>query len=259
MMLISFLGSGNVATHLAKALHKSGYQIIDIWSKTPQNAQLLANMVGAKAIEHPSLISPSSEMIIVCVSDNAVKDVISSLQLKNQILVHTAGTLPMSILENNAENIGVLYPLQTFSKQVSVNFSTIPMAIEANNQSTLETIKSLSLSLSEHIYEVSSQKRKLLHISAVFACNFTNHFYAIADELLSKNDLDFNMLKPLIEATTQKIKQHKPKEVQTGPARRNDINVMQEHIAMLSQYPDWVKIYEAISNDIVKMYSLKLP
>lgn len=259
MMLISFLGSGNVATHLAKALHESGYQIIDIWSKTPQNAQLLANMVGAKVIEHPSLISPSAEIIIVCVSDNAVKDVISSLQLKNQILVHTAGTLPMSILENNAENIGVLYPLQTFSKQVSVNFSTIPMALEANNQSTLETIKSLSLSLSEHIYEVSSQKRKLLHISAVFACNFTNHFYAIADELLSKNDLDFTMLKPLIEATTQKIRQHKPKEVQTGPARRNDTNVMQEHIAMLSQYPDWVKIYEAISNDIVKMYSLKLP
>jgi predicted short-subunit dehydrogenase-like oxidoreductase (DUF2520 family) len=150
------------------------------------------------------------------------------------------------------KNHGVLYPLQTFSKASSPDFGKIPFCIEANTNINLEKLKFLASSLSENINEVNSEQRKALHLAAVFVCNFTNAMYVIGDEILSKSNLNFNLLKPLIEETANKIQTLKPIESQTGPAIRNDTEVMNFHIKSLNKFPDYKNIYKEISKTIYK-------
>jgi len=254
-MKIAMLGSGNVATFLSKALIQAGHPVTQVWSKNPNNAIALALEIGSDSITNISSILADTDVVIIAVNDDGIENVASQIP-KNpkQLILHTSGTTPLLVLENYTSNCGVLYPLQTFSKQDNVDFSVVPICIEGNNPNVLIQIKTLAGQLSNNVNEVNSQQRALLHISAVFACNFTNHLYHIAQKILEDAGLNFDLLRPLIQQTNDKVMLNKPSEMQTGPAKRNDVQTMLKHLAILQAQPNWQDLYQKLSQNIVKIH-----
>jgi len=157
----------------------------------------------------------------------------------------------MNILKKLSGNFGVFYPLQTFSKQKKIKFRNIPFCIEANNKKNENILKNIADKISDKVFIINSEQREYIHIAAVFSCNFTNYFYSVSEKLLKKNNIDFNILLPLIQETTQKIKKFKPSEVQTGPAARNDIKIIKKHLEKLKKNPEQQKLYNLISKNII--------
>ena len=254
-MKIAMLGSGNVATFLSKTLIQAGHPVIQVWSRNPNNASALALEIGSDSIADISSILSETDIVIIAVNDDGIENVAAQIPKNlNQLILHTSGTTPLLVLENYTSNCGVFYPLQTFSKQADVDFKVIPLCIEGSNPDVLTRIKSLAEQLSNNVNEVNSQQRALLHVSAVFACNFSNHLYHIAQQILEKNGLNFDLLRPLIQQTTDKVMIRKPSEVQTGPAKRNDEQTMLKHLAILQDQPIWKEMYSKLSQDIVKIY-----
>jgi predicted short-subunit dehydrogenase-like oxidoreductase (DUF2520 family) len=255
-MNIAILGAGNIAWHISKALIKEGHKVLQIWNRSVIPAKELALLVGAELIESPGFISEEVELIIIAVNDEAISTVAAQLKLKDhQIVVHTSGSTSISVLEPFAKQFGVFYPLQTFSKGIGVNFLKIPLCIEANSSALASELILLGKDLSQNVQLVTSEQRLKLHIAAVFSCNFTNYFYSIAQQLLGESNLDFNLIRPLIASTANKINLALPLETQTGPARRNDQQTITKHLESLGHHPEWKFIYQIISQDIVKMYS----
>lgn len=258
-MLFAIIGSGNVGTHLAIALCQNGHLVLQVWSRSFDNAQTLAKKVGATAITSLSQIHSNVEVIIIAVNDDAVSIVLNGLNTcfsqNERIILHTSGTLNIDVLSATATNYGVLYPIQTLSKNVAIDFLKVPIAVEGNNQKVEETLLQIAKSISNLVYTINSNQRKTLHIAAVFACNFTNYFYAIADDLLQQNKLSFDMLKPLITETANKVLENPPQQVQTGPAKRNDESTMEAHLSALSQNPNYQMLYKVISDAIVANYN----
>ena len=251
-MIFAIVGSGNVASHISKALKKNGHQILQVWSRTFSNAKLLGKDVGAEAIESLSHIHESVDCIILAVNDDAIPSVLKRLTIQKQILIHTSGTLSIDLLSAKAINYGVLYPLQTLSKKVDIDFANVPLCVEGNSNAVKERILSIAKSISLCVYEVNSSQRKTLHVAAVFACNFTNFFYAVAEGLLNEKQLSFEILKPLIQETANKILTLQPAAAQTGPAIRKDVKTMDAHLSALSHHPELQMIYKLISKEIGK-------
>jgi predicted short-subunit dehydrogenase-like oxidoreductase (DUF2520 family) len=251
-MVFAIVGSGNVATHFSRALKKNRHQILQVWSRNFNHAQTLAEEVDAKPIENLTDIHESVDCIILAVNDDALPSVLEKLTIKQQILLHTSGTLSINLLSAKAINFGVLYPLQTLSKKVEIDFSMVPLCVEGSSIAVKEKLLKLAKSISNSVYEVDSSQRKTLHIAAVFASNFTNYFYAIADDLLRDKQIQFEMLKPLIQQTAHKILTTKPIEAQTGPAIRNDVKTIESHLSALSHHPQLQLLYKLISEEIAK-------
>ena len=250
---IVFIGSGNVATRLAIALHLAGKTILQIYNRSEQRASTLAIKLGVEFTTDVSAINREADMYILSVSDNALEEVINKLDLNDQFIVHTSGTSPMDSL-SKFSNHGVFYPLQTFSTEVSISFKNVPLCLQANSIENLELLQGLAYAISENVQQINSEQRRVLHVSAVFASNFTNYLYAVAEDILGKNDLSFELLKPLIEETAEKLKAHAPHEAQTGPARRNDRKIIEEHLGILAKYPEYHKIYKLISEQIKRKH-----
>lgn len=250
-MKIVILGSGNVATHLAKALRKINVQIAQIWSYHYENAADLANKVDAVAIKRLEELDIDADICLVSIKDDAIPASVVCLKAFKGVVVHTSGAVNVNIFDGLA-NYGVFYPLQTFSKAKELSFADIPLCLEANNANTLQILKDLATRLSENVIEVDSEKRKILHLAAVFACNFTNHLYTLADEVLKEHHLDFSILRPLINETAAKVQSALPRDVQTGPAIRNDEQTLQKHEQLLLQQPQLLEIYKTLSNSIKK-------
>jgi predicted short-subunit dehydrogenase-like oxidoreductase (DUF2520 family) len=252
---IGFIGSGKVATQLALALFTKGATISQIYSRKREHAENLALQVNAAVADTLDQFWPSTELIIVAVSDSALDLIDWNCIPKNILLCHTSGSMAMNVFQNRSE-YGVLYPLQTISLQRAVDFSQIPIGIEANSEYSLNKIKALSQTISNNVLLIDSQKRMTLHLSAVFASNFTNAMFAIAEDLLQNSDLSFDLLKPLILETTQKALLFSPKEVQTGPAIRNDLNIINQHLETLKQDLRKLEIYKMmtlyIRNQLIK-------
>ncbi len=255
-MKVAILGAGNVATHLSKALIKAGYPVNQVWSRNNQNAVDLALKIGANSIFQIADLSQQIDVIIIAVSDDAIESVVAQIPILNQqqLILHTSGSTSLSVLEKHTQNCGVLYPLQTFSKNQDLDFSKVPLFIEANHHQSEEQLLMIAKKLSHHVEKANSENRIRIHISAVFACNFTNHFYAIAEKMLKEINLDFDLLRPLISETAQKAMYNSPINVQTGPAKRNDTITIDKHIELLKNNPQTKKLYEIVSQDIVKMY-----
>jgi predicted short-subunit dehydrogenase-like oxidoreductase (DUF2520 family) len=249
---ITLIGAGNVATQLGLALHREGYFISQVYSKTAVSASSLAKKIRSETISDLKKLKTDSSIYIIAVKDDVIADLAKQLKLKDQIIVHTSGSIPMKVLKGASKNIGVLYPLQTFTKNKNVNFREIPVCIEGNNSSTTKTLEYFAKSISSNVKKVNSEERKTIHLAAIFACNFSNHMYAIADEILNKNKLSLDLLKPLIEETADKIKNNSPVKVQTGPAIRGDKKVMEEHLKMLKGNKKLKEIYEAMSQSIIR-------
>ncbi|MCY1536147.1 hypothetical protein D9M68_715900 [compost metagenome] len=251
-MNVVLIGSGNVATHLAKALKASGVQILQVWSKHFIHAEALASVTGARPIQHLSEIQTDADLCILSIKDDAITAVANELSHFKGTMVHTSGAVPIAVFKGMFSHYGVFYPLQTFSKGREIDFDTVPLCIEANDPETLQMLLDLGEQLSSRVSEVNSEKRRILHLAAVFACNFPNHLYALAAGLLGEYHLNFDLLRPLILETALKVQHADPQTVQTGPAIRFDEQSLEKHKALLSGDEHLKKIYQLLSESIKK-------
>lgn len=251
-MRITIIGSGNVSTHLAAAFKNAGHRIAQVYSRDMQNAALLAYHVGAEPIDDINQVNPETDIFIISVKDDAIISTAKALSKYQKLIVHTSGATDLSLLLAFTSNAGVFYPLQTLSKNKEVDFFTVPLCIEGADEAITQELEQLAQTISNHVYLINSEQRKILHLAAVFACNFPNYLYSIAQQLLAKHNMEFELLRPLILETAQKVQDHLPAEVQTGPAIRNDENTMAIHLQMLNDEPEMKNLYELLSQAIIK-------
>jgi predicted short-subunit dehydrogenase-like oxidoreductase (DUF2520 family) len=252
---IVLFGAGNLAVHLAKAFALSGYKIIQVYSRTKESAQWLAARLNTKAITNPAEFDSTSDIAIFALNDQCLPEILDQVNFSGQLALHTSGSLSMSIFKGKAEHFGVLYPLQTFSKFREVRFKEVPLFIEANSSKNLANLKMLAESLSIQVFIADSSQRRQLHLSAVFANNFVNHFYALAGELIKNSGFSFNVLRPIIQETVLKaLECDNPMTAQTGPAVRLNKEILLKHIEMLASNPDLQNLYTFASNSITKLH-----
>lgn len=252
MIKIVLIGAGNVATHLGRALQLSGNDLIQVYSRTEESAVALAQQLSVEYTLSIEDIRKDADLYIVALKDSALQELLPQMVkgCERALFVHTAGSMPMELWKGYAVRYGVLYPMQTFSKQREVDFSTVPFFIEANSSWDLDLLRVLAGKLSPKVYEVSSEQRKFLHIAAVFACNFTNHMYALSAGILHKHDIPFDVMLSLIDETARKVHELPPVQAQTGPAIRYDENVINKHLDLLADEPTMRELYEKISKSI---------
>ena len=215
--------------------------------------------MNALATDSLDNVDLKSDIYIIAVKDDVLEDVAERLCTRieqttdcnhKKLFLHTAGSIPMSIFKGKAQRYGVLYPMQTFSKERMVSFSEIPIFIESSDQQSLKETEILANSISKTVVHFSSEQRKYLHLAAVFSCNFTNHCFTLADEILREHGLDIGVMLPLIRETVEKLKDAKPLDNQTGPAARNDQQVMSSQTALLHSHPMTQEIYRLMSESI---------
>lgn len=248
---IVLIGAGNVAHHLAPALLKAGLELCQIYSRTPEAARELGMKTGITYTADVFAIYPDCDIYIFCVSDDALISLYKSIRInKNALILHTSGSLAMEIFKPFAARYGVLYPLQTFTKKRNLDFGEIPLCIEASAPEALQTVKDIARAMSNRVEEVSSEKRKHLHLAAVFANNFSNHLYEIAGRMLEREGFDFNILRPLIFETAHKVMLMPPDQAQTGPARRGDEGILNMHRSILRSNKKLLNIYNLLSDSI---------
>ena len=246
---ISFIGSGNVATHLALAFYKINIKIIQIVSRNKKSGELLAKQTNALFTSNMKNLL-TTDLIIICVNDDSIASV--AKQLPDIPIVHTSGNTSIKIF-NDKINTGVFYPLQTFSKEIPIDFKPTPLCIEGNNSSFEKKIVRLAHKISDKVYAINSEQRKHLHLSAVIASNFSNFCYLIAKKQLDSENLNFELVKPLILETAKKIIHTNPILAQTGPSKRGDKKVIKQHLEILKD-ENYKKIYKLLSQNILKEY-----
>lgn len=256
-MRITLIGSGRVAHHLAIALSKE-HEMVQVFSRSLSHAQILASQIQAQAIDDFKLLNPDIDLVIIAISDSAIAQAVQNLHpyLPNVLCVHTSGSTDMAMLKQYHERCGVFYPLQTFSFESHIDWSNTPLLIEAAHSKDEHTLLSLAQSLSQRVYAYDSQQRMSLHLAAVFACNFSNYCYDLAKQVVDARCVDFALLGPLIQETAHKATQHDPKTVQTGPAKRHDVDILNMHqnvLAQLNQY-DSAQVYDLLSTLIQKCH-----
>lgn len=246
MIKITIIGSGNVAQHLVDAFAKSqAIDVIQVFSRT--HKQISSTIGSGKIINDWSTLA-EADLYIIAVSDDAIANVSSQLPFENRLVVHTSGSVPLTSL-NDKNRKGVFYPLQTFTKGKAVDFKEIPICLETQFESDYEILKEVAISISNNVYSIDSEQRSALHIAAVFVNNFTNHLYQIGNDICQENNVPFDILKPLILETAEKIVSLSPKEAQTGPAKRNDISTIEMHESFLSD-ENQSNIYKILTQSI---------
>lgn len=264
-MRICFLGAGKLATQLSIGLTNAGHEIVQVYSRSIASAYDLYNLINSTRKERDgndchsltytnecSDIVENADLYVCALKDSVITQVLDGAKkrIQGKMIVHTAGSIDMSVLSPYTGNYGVLYPLQTFSKTKEVDFSKVPFFIEGSNVQMIDCLKNIVDSLSDKCYELSSEERRKVHLSAVFVSNFANHSYTLGAELLKSTGVPFDVLLPLIDETAAKVHSLTPIEAQSGPAVRNDQNVMEEHRTMLPQGSYLRRIYDLMSESI---------
>ncbi len=246
MIKITIIGTGNVGQHLINAFNKSTVvTLFQVYSRSEIN---LLNAIDSSIIVSDFADLKEADLYIIAVSDNAIAEVAEKLPFKNRLIVHTSGSISLDTLGKNNRN-GVFYPLQTFSKNKSIAFKTIPICLEAEAQSDYELLQKVAQSISNAVFKIDSEQRKSLHVAAVFVCNFVNHLYQIGNEICDAHQVPFEILKPLIKETAEKIQNHSPKTAQTGPASRNDTKTIALHQSFLND-SNQKNIYKLLTESI---------
>lgn len=254
-MKVVVIGAGNVGTHFAKALKASDVDVIQIVSRTMKSAVELASEIECAFATDFEDINKEADVYIICVSDSSIVPVLRQLKVGNKLIVHTSGSVGINVFYDYAENYGCVYPLQSFSKFKDLNYSEIPVFVEANTEENQQILIDLMKYVTPHVQVLTSQQRGILHLCAVFVNNFSNHLCTLAESLMKENHLQFDLLKPLLKETYEKTLKYSPFEAQTGPAVRGDELIMQKHRDLLENHEDILKIYNAISDSIVKVHS----
>jgi len=247
MISISIIGSGNVAQHLISAFTKA--QEVEIKQVLVRQKSSLPHLLDSNKIISDYSQLQKADIILIAVSDNAISEVSNQIPFENQLVVHTSGSISIESL-NNKNRKGVFYPLQTFSKSKAVDFKIIPICLEAQNPKDYKMLEATAKTISEVIYAVNSEQRRALHVAAVFVSNFVNHLYQMGNEICFENNLPFDILKPLIQETANKILTLSPKEAQTGPAQRKDTQTINAHLSFLSD-ENQKEIYKLLTKSII--------
>ncbi len=264
-MEITFVGAGNLSWHLAPALESAGHHINEVYSRQLQHArQLVSNLYDARTHSDLNFADSPSRLFVLAVSDQALEEVCSRLVLpENALVVHTAGGQSLRALEqwmavysDVPVQTGVFYPLQTFTReQPFMTFEDIPLCIESADPTAEDKLVRLAQDISHTVYVITSEERKALHVAAVFACNFTNHLLALANDMITAEGMDFDLLRPLIAETFHKgLDAESPADVQTGPARRGDLKTIETHLTYLSKRPQLADIYQLLTASIQRHY-----
>lgn len=260
MANIIIIGAGNVAIHLTKRLYEKEHNILQIFNRSLENAVLLAGQVDAEGIDDIIELNLNADFYLVAVNDDAIKIIAEQLTKilpKDKIIAHTSGATSSTVFQSFFENYGVFYPLQTFSKERKADFEKLPFCIDGSNDNTKNNLLILAKTICPNVYLIDDKQRSVLHVAAVFANNFTNYLLAISEQIIAKENIPFDLLKPLINETVAKINENTPESMQTGPARRGDLATLVKHQQYLDKYPDYRKIYELLSNYIQVFYSNK--
>jgi predicted short-subunit dehydrogenase-like oxidoreductase (DUF2520 family) len=248
---IALIGAGKLATNLAFTLKKKGLTITQVYNRSRESGMKLAEKVSSSYIDDLRKLSDKADLYALAVSDSALQEISDQIHLKNQMIIHFSGTAEISILKDSSSNYGVLYPPQTFTLRQSAGFLNIPLCIETNNSNSERKLSSFAVTLSDKIIKVTSSQRKTIHLSAIFAGNFTNFMYAIAEDLLTGMDLPMSLLEPIIEKTKANAMQKNIFNLQTGPAIREDLEMLKTHLSVLSGKPEFREIYRLISESII--------
>ena len=255
---IVLFGAGNFATNLALALKKKGYDILQVYNRTAGNGNKLAEKAGAVFINDLSEVNTKADLYIISVRDSAIEMIAGQLHLKDKIIVHTSGSMDISILQKASSNFGVLHSPQTFSKTKPISFNNLYIDIQANNKHCEGVLVEFAKTFCKNVIVVTAEQRIFIHVAAVFAGNFTNFMYTIAEDILSGRDLPFELMQPIIKKTSENSNYKKPFTRQTGPAVRDDFEVIAKHMDILGKnnYPDYQKLYVLISDTILKYKKL---
>ena len=248
-MQIVLIGSGNVAFHLAKAFSEAQIPISQIFGRNTTELQKISEQFS---IPFSTETLVDADLYIISVSDSSIAEVSTLIKNENVLVAHTSGSVSREALSGNYRK-SVFYPLQTFSKSKNLDYSKIPFFIDAENENDEEILKNLASKISKNVMLANDEKRKYIHLTAVFSCNFVNHLYARAKEISDSQGIPFDYFLPLIDETTQKIHELEPKLAQTGPAIRNDEKVLKLHESLLTD-EEKLKIYKTLNESIKKMY-----
>lgn len=248
-MQIVLIGSGNVAFHLAKAFTEAQIPVSQIFGRNITELQKISEQFS---IPFSTETLVDADLYIISVSDSSIAEVSTLIKNKNVLVAHTSGSVSREALSGNYRK-SVFYPLQTFSKSKNLDYSKIPFFIDAENENDEEILKNLASIISKNVMLANDEKRKYIHLTAVFACNFVNHLYARAKEISDSQGIPFDYFLPLIDETTQKIHELEPKLAQTGPAIRNDEKVLKLHESLLTD-EEKLRIYKTLNESILKMY-----
>jgi predicted short-subunit dehydrogenase-like oxidoreductase (DUF2520 family) len=252
MIKVVILGSGNVASHLIKAMEAN--VAIDLVQVFARSKKSLENVIDSAKITTSFAALKEADVYVISVSDKAIEEVSNQIPFSNKLVVHTSGTIDYKAI--NAKNKrGVFYPLQTFSKNKELNMQEVPFCLETENERDYNLVENLAKSISNSVYKINGNQRKSLHISAVFVSNFVNHMYQIGDTLCTENNVPFTILQPLIEETANKIKSLAPIDAQTGPAIRNDEPTIEKHLEALTN-TIYKKLYKQITSSIQNVKKL---
>lgn len=254
MINLVLLGSGNVATHLYKAFSASKeIRVKQVYNRSSES-------LGFFEKDTPVTTSladlEEADIYLLALKDDVIPEIANQLKNLNGLIAHTSGAVSLEAI-SDCERAGVFYPLQTFSKNKEVNYKEIPFCLEAKDRKDLELLKALAGEISGKAYEISSEQRKKLHLSAVFVCNFVNHLYAVGEQICKDNDIPFEILNPLIKETAEKIGNSSPAEVQTGPAIRNDRSTIDAHLRLLTSNEN-KEIYQLLTKAIQSFHGKKL-
>ena len=243
-MRISFIGSGNVATHLALAMKQRGHTVDQVWSRNLEHAQCLASRVEARPIDNLSSLNPNANIYIIAVTDDALFELAPSLKLGDALVLHTSGATPMGVLRAASSRYGVLWSPQSFIRDVAIEYNQLPFCIEGCNKKTEDDIEEFIGMISSHIYRTTHQQRQYLHLASVFVNNFTNGLYAVAQILCEKHHVPFEILYPIILTTAKRVQWGDVRYQLTGPAVRGDEKTLNAHRRLLAENTQMLEVYD---------------
>ncbi|MFT6320196.1 MAG: putative short-subunit dehydrogenase-like oxidoreductase (DUF2520 family) [Granulosicoccus sp.] len=259
---IILIGAGNVGFHLGKKLHEIGLEIEQVYSRKITKAKRLGKIIKCEAIQNLDDISTEADLYILAVPDSAIEKVAADLSTRipsSKLVVHTSGATPSMVLKPYFKNYGIFYPLQTFSIGREVDFANIPICIDSNLKKHRILLEKLGKRISQNVHQINDRERAILHVAAVFVNNFSNNLFTIGEKITSTEHLPFDILKPLIKETVDKITQHAPSEMQTGPAKRGDEITIQLHLKYLEKnFPEFIEVYQTMTQNINTKFSKKL-
>ncbi len=250
-MKVLIIGAGNVATVLGRLIMAAGHDIVQVVSRSMDNAGVLATELECSAAANFGEMKKNADLYIAAMSDAALNEIKENISLGDKIIVHTAGSISKDVLKGVSANYGVMYPLQSLSKESKCADLKIPLLIDGNNDYTLQLVLELADSISPLVNVMTDDGRLKLHVAAVITNNFTNHLYSLAYDFCKKEGIDFEMLQPLIEETALRLKKHPPTEMQTGPAKRKDIITLDKHLRVLNNHPALRSIYLKMTDSIM--------
>jgi hypothetical protein len=252
-MKVVIIGSGNVATILGRLMIQHNINIVQVMSRNMEHAKILAEELNSNYTDLNGLVDITADLYLLAISDAALIESLLYLNIHDKPVIHTAGAVSKDVLKVLSPNYGVFYPLQSLRKEMKI-IPPIPILIDASNVTTMELIREMASKISDSVQIANDETRQKIHVAAVFANNFTNHLYALAEDFCKREEIDFNLLKPLILETANKITETSPGTVQTGPAIRKDLITIEKNLNLLSEYPELKSLYIKITDSIMNLY-----